>query len=46
MNGSLRELERLEMGFWQTPLRLAQRHSVYLIADERVARACCEIGWG
>ena len=33
-------------GIRQTPLRLAQRHSVYLIADERVARACRERGWG
>jgi len=46
MNGSWRELERSETGFWQTPLRLAQRHSVYLIADERVVRACRERGWG
>ena len=46
VNGSLRELERPETGFGQTPLRLAPRHSVYLIADERVARACRERGWG
>ena len=46
MNSSLRELERPETGFGQTPLRLAQRHSVCLIADERAVRACRERGWG
>jgi hypothetical protein len=46
VNGSLRELERPETGFGQTRLRPAQRQTVYLIANERVARACRERGWG
>ena len=82
--GSLRELERPETEFAQTPLRLAQEQfdgiarrlgldsgaaqpsrlpmpehrvavpvrmnddsvTVYLMANERVARACRERGWG